>query len=163
DVQTSSGSPQTTATDTQGRYRFDVSPGRYQVAFALINFATVRKTVNVATGGLRVDVTLHLSLSADVTVTGKSTFTNLADAENLPTHAHGHGYSDLNSLIPELVTGVQFSKGPYFADQGDFATAGAANINYANTLARPIVRIGGGDEGFARAVVAVAPSLGVGH
>ena len=43
---------------------------------------------------------------------------------NMPTHAHGQGYSDLNFLIPELVTGVQFSKGPYFADQGDFATAG---------------------------------------
>jgi outer membrane cobalamin receptor len=51
---------------------------------------------------------------------------------NLPTHAHGQGYSDLNSMIPELVSGVQFSKGPYYADQGDFATAGAANINYAN-------------------------------
>ena len=59
---------------------------------------------------------------------------------NMPTHAHGHGYSDLNFLIPELVSGVQFSKGPYFADQGDFATAGAANINYANSLARPIVQ-----------------------
>ncbi len=52
---------------------------------------------------------------------------------NMPTHGHGHGYSDLNFLIPELVSGVQFSKGPYFADQGDFATAGAANINYTNT------------------------------
>ena len=43
---------------------------------------------------------------------------------NMPTHGHGHGYSDLNFLIPELVSGVQFSKGPYFAEQGDFATAG---------------------------------------
>ena len=55
----------------------------------------------------------------------------------MPTHAHGHGYSDLNFLIPELVSGVQFSKGPYLADQGDFATAGAANISYANALDRP--------------------------
>ena len=53
---------------------------------------------------------------------------------NMPTHGHGQGYSDLNFLIPELVSGVQFSKGPYFAEQGDFATAGAANINYASTL-----------------------------
>ena len=60
---------------------------------------------------------------------------------NMPTHGHGHGYSDLNFLIPELVSGVQFSKGPYFADQGDFATAGAATINYANALAHPIVRV----------------------
>ena len=56
---------------------------------------------------------------------------------NMPTHGHGHGYSDLNFLIPELVSGVQFSKGPYFADQGDFATAGAANINYTNRLDAP--------------------------
>jgi hypothetical protein len=44
---------------------------------------------------------------------------------NLPTHAHGHGYSDVNFLIPELVTGVQFNKGPYSAEEGDFSTAGA--------------------------------------
>ena len=61
---------------------------------------------------------------------------------NMPTHGHGHGYSDLNFLIPELASGVQFSKGPYFADHGDFATAGTANINYTNTLIRPIVRAG---------------------
>src|SRR5207247_8896347 len=57
---------------------------------------------------------------------------------NMPTHAHSQGYSDINFLIPELVAGVQYSKGPYFADQGDFATAGASNINYATTLDRPI-------------------------
>ena len=52
---------------------------------------------------------------------------------------------------------MQFSKGPYFADQGDFATAGAANINYANVLDRPIVRVGGGGEGFGRALAAASP------
>src|SRR5262249_61476998 len=61
---------------------------------------------------------------------------------NMPTHAHGQGYSDANFLIPELVSGVQFVKGPYFADQGDFSAAGAANINYANTLDHPIARGG---------------------
>jgi outer membrane receptor protein involved in Fe transport len=83
---------------------------------------------------------------------------------NMPTHGHGQGYSDLNFLMPELVSGVQFSKGPYFADQGDFATAGAANINYVDALDRPIVRIGGGDEGYGRALVAASPALfGRGH
>ena len=81
---------------------------------------------------------------------------------NMPTHGHGHGYSDLNFLIPELVSGVQFSKGPYFAEQGDFATAGAANINYANGLARPIVRVGGGGHGFGRALAAASPRVGGG-
>src|SRR5262249_47586524 len=78
---------------------------------------------------------------------------------NMPTHGHGQGYSDLNFLIPELVSGVQFSKGPYFPDQGDFATAGAASINYVTTLDRPIVRIGGGEEGFSRALVAASASV----
>lgn len=82
---------------------------------------------------------------------------------NMPTHGHGHGYSDLNFLIPELVAGVQYSKGPYFAEQGDFATAGAANINYVNTLAQPLVRIAGGDQGFARALAAGAIRRGAGQ
>ena len=81
---------------------------------------------------------------------------------NMPTHGHGHGYSDLNFLIPELASGVQFSKGPYFAEHGDFATAGTANINYTNTLARPIARVGGGNDAFGRVLVAAAPTVGRG-
>ncbi len=69
---------------------------------------------------------------------------------NMPTHAHGHGYTDLNFLIPELITGVQYSKGPYFAEQGDFATAGAATINYATELDGPTVRLTGGGDGYGR-------------
>ena len=69
---------------------------------------------------------------------------------NMPTHAHGHGYTDLNFLIPELVTGVQYSKGPYFAEQGDFATAGAAAISYATALDTPSVGVTGGGDGYRR-------------
>jgi len=235
-------SPIVSITDARGEYRFnDIAPGRYELAFTLINFAGVRREVEAGPSAVqRVDIVMRLALSADVTVTGKRTFTNLADVENpaenlvgiatassqgaitarqldarpimrsgdvletvpglvisqhsgegkanqyylrgfnldhgtdfattvagmpvnLPTHGHGHGYADLNFLIPELVSGVQFSKGPYFADQGDFATAGSANINYASVLERPIVRVGGGGEGFARALVAASPSVGPGH
>ena len=231
-----------TATDAQGAYRFDnLAPGGAQVVYSLVNFSTARRTVVVpAAGTVRSDVVLSLALHADVTVTGKSTFTNLADVEdpaqnlvgiaqsasqgaitarqldarpimrtaevletvpgmvisqhsgdgkanqyylrgfnldhgtdfattvagipvNLPTHGHGHGYTDLNFLIPELVSGVQYSKGPYFADQGDFATAGAANINYANSLARPIVRAGGGAERFGRVLAAASSAIGQGR
>jgi outer membrane receptor protein involved in Fe transport len=81
---------------------------------------------------------------------------------NMPTHGHGHGYSDLNFLIPELISGVQFSKGPYFADQGDFTTAGSANINYANSLASPIARVTGGGQGFGRALAAASRAAGAG-
>jgi hypothetical protein len=82
---------------------------------------------------------------------------------NLPTHAHGHGYSDANFLIPELVSGVQYSKGPYFADQGDFSSAGSANINYTDSLSRMLVRVSGGEDGWARALVADSPRVGGGR
>jgi outer membrane receptor protein involved in Fe transport len=82
---------------------------------------------------------------------------------NMPTHAHSQGYSDINFLIPELVAGVQYSKGPYFADQGDFATAGAGNINYATTLDRPLVRLEGGTYDFGRVLMAASPRLGRGN
>ncbi|PYQ69452.1 MAG: TonB-dependent receptor, partial [Acidobacteria bacterium] len=188
----------------------------------------------------QLDVVLHFAVNADVTVTAKRTFTNLADVQhpeqdlvgiaqsasqgaivarqlderplmrdgevleavpgvivtqhsgegkanqyflrgfnldhgtdfatavsgipvNMPTHAHGQGYSDLNFLIPELITGVQFSKGPYYADQGDFATAGSSNINYATVLDRPIVHVEAGGEGYARALAAASPQVGSGH
>ena len=60
---------------------------------------------------------------------------------NTPTGAHAHGYADVGFLIPELVSGVQFKKGPYFADEGDFSAAGAASINYVNQLDRPMVAV----------------------
>jgi hypothetical protein len=69
---------------------------------------------------------------------------------NTPTGAHAHGYADLNFLIPELVSGVQYKKGPYFADEGDFSAAGAANINYVNRLERPELRLSGGTDGWGR-------------
>jgi TonB family protein len=47
---------------------------------------------------------------------------------NLVSHAHGQGFSDTNFIIPEAVQRVEISKGPYFANQGDFATAGAVNL-----------------------------------
>jgi outer membrane receptor protein involved in Fe transport len=81
---------------------------------------------------------------------------------NMPSHGHGHGYSDQSFLIPELVSGVQYSKGPYFADQGDFSTAGAANINYASSLLRPIAHVSAGGDAFGRAFVAMSPRVGGG-
>jgi hypothetical protein len=81
---------------------------------------------------------------------------------NMPTHAHSQGYSDINFLIPELVAGVQYSKGPYFAEQGDFATAGAGNINYATVLDRPIVHVEKGTYGYGRVFAAASPKVGTG-
>ena len=53
---------------------------------------------------------------------------------NLPTHAHGQGYNDLNFLIPELISSVMYKKGPYYATEGDFASTGSAHIHYADSL-----------------------------
>ena len=49
---------------------------------------------------------------------------------NLPTHAHGQGYLDLNFVIPELVDRVVYRKGTYYPEYGDFSAAGAADITY---------------------------------
>jgi hypothetical protein len=82
---------------------------------------------------------------------------------NAPTGAHAHGYADVSFLIPELVSGVQFKKGPYFADEGDFSAAGAANVNYVNSLERASVRVSGGGDGWARLFGAASPRIGEGN
>ena len=242
ELRTASETPRFVTTDRNGAFQFgQLVSGSYQVAFMLINFATTRREVVVSGNkGAQLDVVLHFAVNADVTVTAKRTFANLADVQhperdlvgiaqaasqgaivarqldarplmrhgevletvpgvivtqhsgegkanqyflrgfnldhgtdfattvsgvpvNMPTHAHGQGYSDLNFLIPELITGVQFSKGPYYADQGDFATAGSSNINYATVLDRPIAHVEAGGEGYARVLAAASPLVGTGH
>ena len=82
---------------------------------------------------------------------------------NMPTHAHAQGYADSNFLIPELVSGVQFRKGPYYAENGDFSSAGSANINYFNVLDRPVVTLTGGSFGYGRFLGAASPRVGDGN
>jgi hypothetical protein len=53
---------------------------------------------------------------------------------NERTHAHGQGYTDLNFLIPELASGVQYTKGPYYAVAGDFAAVGSDHIGYLHQI-----------------------------
>jgi len=57
---------------------------------------------------------------------------------NEPTHAHGEGYADVNFMIPELATNVSYTKGTYYAEEGDFASVGSIHINYLDTLADQI-------------------------
>jgi hypothetical protein len=82
---------------------------------------------------------------------------------NMPTHAHAQGYADSNFLIPELVSGVQYRKGPYYAENGDFSSAGSANINYFNVLERPVVSLSGGSFDYGRFLGAVSPHVGRGN
>jgi hypothetical protein len=81
---------------------------------------------------------------------------------NMPTHGHGQGYSDLNFLIPEVVDSVRYKKGAYYADEGDFSAAGAADIRYVDTLERGILHVAPGTEGYRRFVAADSFSLGSG-
>ena len=81
---------------------------------------------------------------------------------NMPSHAHGQGYADANFLIPELIGGVEYRKGPYSADKGDFASAGAVDVSYANVLDRPIAMAQVGTFGYQRALVAASPRVGDG-
>jgi outer membrane cobalamin receptor len=81
---------------------------------------------------------------------------------NMPTNAHGQGYSDVNFLIPELVDHIAYAKGPYFAQFGDFAAAGAVQIHYRDRLDAPLASLVLGSFGYVRALLvgstSVAPS-----
>jgi hypothetical protein len=82
---------------------------------------------------------------------------------NLPTHGHGQGYTDLNFLIPELVQRVNYRKGPYFAELGDFSSAGAADLELFRELPASLAQIEGGSFDYARALWAASPRVGEGR
>jgi hypothetical protein len=81
---------------------------------------------------------------------------------NMPTHAHGHGWTDLNFVIPELISRIAYGKGPYFAEDGDFASAGSARIEYAERLPFSIASLSAGPHDYRRAVLAGSPALRAG-
>ncbi len=69
---------------------------------------------------------------------------------NLRTHAHGQGYSDLNWLMPETVNTVDVRKGPYFADEGDFGSAGNLHIGLIDSVNKNIASLTVGSFGYER-------------
>jgi outer membrane receptor protein involved in Fe transport len=75
-------------------------------------------------------------------------------AVNLPTHGHGQGYTDLYFVIPELVDAVRYRKGPYHAEEGDFAAAGSARIRTVRRLPRPFGLVEAGAHGYGRLLAA---------
>ena len=81
---------------------------------------------------------------------------------NLPTHAHGQGYADLNWLMPRTVNGLDIRKGPYFADVGDFATAGSLFINLRDSVDKNIVEATTGSFDYERAFTMGSTKLGDG-
>jgi hypothetical protein len=88
---------------------------------------------------------------------------------NLRSNAHGQGYMDLNSLIPELVDKIEFGKGPYYADQGDFASTGFSRMTTKSKLSgfnndsdKGIAKFEGGSFDYYRALFANSNHVGYG-
>ena len=69
---------------------------------------------------------------------------------NMVSHAHGQGYADAHFLIPETINKIDFGKGPYNADQGNFATAGFVNFETKEVLENNFVKLEFGKFNFFR-------------
>jgi len=82
---------------------------------------------------------------------------------NLPSHAHGEGYSDMNTVIPEFVERLDYEKGPYYADVGNYGSAGAAHLEFYKRLPQDFVTVEGCMFGYERGVFGVSQKLGPGN
>jgi outer membrane receptor protein involved in Fe transport len=82
---------------------------------------------------------------------------------NLPSHAHGEGYSDMNTVIPEFVRRVNYEKGPYYADVGNYGSAGSAHLEFFKTLPQNFFHVEGGMYGFGRVVFGASHKAGPGN
>lgn len=76
---------------------------------------------------------------------------------NQVSHAHGQGYADLHFLIPEVVERVDITKGPYFAELGDFDTAGAINLVTRKKLEASQATAAAGSFGTYRVLGTASP------
>lgn len=81
---------------------------------------------------------------------------------NMRSHGHGQGYMDFNFVIPELVERIDYRKGPYYADVGDFNAAGTANMTTNSALPAPFVDVTLGQYGYLRGVAAASFDAGGG-
>ena len=81
---------------------------------------------------------------------------------NLPSHAHGEGYADMNTVIPEFVQRLNFEKGPYYADVGNYGSAGSAHLEFFKALPENFIKVEGGMYGFGRAVFGASQKAGSG-
>jgi len=82
---------------------------------------------------------------------------------NMPTHAHGQGYTDVNFVIPELIESIDYRKGTYYAETGNFSAAGAVNMRYRSALDAPFVALETGDDDYMRGLFAASPEIGGGN
>lgn len=82
---------------------------------------------------------------------------------NMRTHSHGQGYTDLNFLIPELISHIHYKKGPYSADEGDFSSAGSARLHLMNQLPQSIASLTVGSYDYQRMLLANSIAIADGH
>ena len=78
---------------------------------------------------------------------------------NMPSHGHGQGWSDFHFLIPELVVTLDAYKGPYYAQFGDFSTAGALNLRLAEKFDESWASLTVGEYNMLRGLVVASPDL----
>ncbi len=78
---------------------------------------------------------------------------------NLPSHAHGEGYADMNTVVPEFVQRLDYEKGPYYAAVGNYGSAGSAHLEFFKTLPENFIQVEGGMYGFGRFVFGVSRKL----
>jgi len=83
---------------------------------------------------------------------------------NMVTHGHGQGYTDLNFLIPEMIERMVYKKGPYYAEEGDFSSAGSAHIDYATNLNKGrldknTLKVTAGEGNYQRALLTGSKDL----
>ncbi len=82
---------------------------------------------------------------------------------NQRSHAHGQGWTDVNFIIPEITSQLEYKKGPVYASEGDFSSAGAVSVVYANKLEKGIASIGMGQNGYQRTFLADSPKFANGN
>ncbi len=78
---------------------------------------------------------------------------------NMVSHAHGQGYSDVNFLIPETLETIDVYKGPYFAELGNLATAGAAILGLREEFEDSFFKLEGGQFESGRVVLGLSPKV----
>jgi len=81
---------------------------------------------------------------------------------NLPSHAHGEGYADMNTVTPEFVQRLNYEKGPYYAEVGNYSSAGSANVQFYKAFPQNFCLVELGMYEFGRAVCGASQKLGSG-
>lgn len=81
---------------------------------------------------------------------------------NLRSHGHGQGYLDVNGLIPETVDRIDYRKGTYRAESGDFSMAGASYMTTIDALEQSFLSVEGGSYDWQRYAVGGSVELGDG-